>query len=182
MPLVIVAIDYFHYICKKMEDWNIYIETLREYAMEHTKLGIYSIHGIGHWDRVADKAESLMNKDVDMLVVKAFAYIHDVEREDEDEDPYHGARAAWLVDKIRSTVLRFLNDKQIEQLKKACKLHTSKWKTEDATVNACFDADRLDLGRVGITPNPDKMATSEGQIIAKKLALGNPTDIPARRF
>lgn len=41
-------------------------------------------------------------------------------------------------------------------------MHTLRHKTEDATVNACFDADRLDLGRVGITPNPDKMAVCTG--------------------
>jgi hypothetical protein len=29
-------------------------------------------------------------------------------------------------------------------------------------MNTCFDADRLDLPRVGITPDPDKMATKEG--------------------
>lgn len=158
-----------------MLDKDIHIERVRDFAMMHTCMMEGSIHGIDHWDRVADNAESLKTKEVNMLVVKAFAYIHDVEREDEDEDPYHGARAARLVDKIRSTVLSFLNDREIEQLKKACRLHTSTWKTEDATVNACFDADRLDLGRVGITPDPNKMATCEGQTIAEKLTLGTST-------
>ena len=60
-------------------------------------------------------------------------------------------------------------EEEIRQLKVACRLHTTKWKTEDATVNACFDADRLDLGRVGITPNPDKMATLQGRILAERL-------------
>jgi uncharacterized protein len=113
---------------------------------------------------------------VDSLVVKAFAYIHDVERDNESDDWQHGPRAALLVDEIRSTVLCFLNDQEIEQLKEACRLHTLRYKTEDATVNACFDADRLDLGRVGITPNPDKMATVQGCILAEKMMEVNPEE------
>ena len=148
---------------------NNHIERLRDYAVHHSKMGYYSIHGVSHWDRVARNAELLKTCDVDVLVVKAFAYIHDVERINDDEDPQHGPRAARLVDEIRSTVLDFLNEEEIRQLKVACRLHTTKWKTEDATVNACFDADRLDLGRVGITPNPDKMATLQGRILAERL-------------
>ena len=35
-----------------------------------------------------------------------------------------------------------------------------------ATIDACFDADRLDLGRVGIDPDPERMATERGKEIA----------------
>jgi uncharacterized protein len=152
------------------------IEQLRTFAIEHTKMNVNSIHGIGHWDRVAKYAEDLSTADVDLLVVKAFAYIHDVERKNENGDSQHGSRAAVLVDEIRSTVLGFLNDKEIQQLKEACRLHTSTWRTEDVTVNACFDADRLDLGRVGITPSPDRMATVQGHIIAEKMVEANPEE------
>ena len=154
-----------------MANKDIHIERLREYAIKHSKLGDYSVHGVSHWDRVARNAEVLITSDVDELVVKAFAYIHDVERVNESDDLQHGPRAALLVEEIRSSVLSFLNDQEIEQLKEACRLHTLRHRTEDPTVNACFDADRLDLGRVGITPNPDKMATTAGRIVAEKLAL-----------
>ena len=155
---------------------NAHIERLREFAIQHSKLGAYSIHGISHWDRVASNADTLCTSDVDSLVVRAFAYIHDVERVNESDDWQHGPRAALLVDEIRSSVLSFLNDQEIEQLKDACRLHTIRHKTEDATVNACFDADRLDLGRVGITPNPNKMATVQGRIIAEKMMEVNPEE------
>ena len=138
------------------------IEQLRTFAIEHTKMNVNSIHGIGHWDRVAKYAEDLSTVDVDLLVVKAFAYVHDVERENDGYDLLHGPRAAALVDNIRDTELAFLNDDEVRQLKEACELHTTTLRTEDTTVNACFDADRLDLGRVGITPNPDTMATAQG--------------------
>lgn len=156
-----------------MTDKDLHIKKLRDYAIKHSKMGYYSIHGISHWDRVARNADALDTSDVDSLVVKAFAYIHDVERINESDDWQHGYRAALLVDEIRSSVLSFLNDQEIEQLKEACRLHTLRHKTEDATVNACFDADRLDLGRVGITPNPDKMATETGRLLAGKRALND---------
>ena len=152
------------------------IEQLRTFAIEHTKMNVNSIHGIGHWDRVAKYAEDLSTVDVDLLVVKAFAYVHDVERENDGYDLLHGPRAAALVDNIRDTELAFLNDDEVRQLKEACELHTTTLRTEDATVNACFDADRLDLGRVGITPNPDKMATVQGRVIAEKMMEANPEE------
>lgn len=159
-----------------MANKDIHIKRLREYAIKHSILGEYSVHGVSHWDRVARNAEVLITSDVDELVVKAFAYIHDVERVNESDNLQHGPRAALLVDEIRSSVLGFLNDLEIEQLKEACRLHTLRHKTEDATVNACFDADRRDLGRVGITPNPDKMATIQGRILAEKIMEVNPKE------
>ena len=151
-----------------------HIERLREYAIKHTKMGVYSVHGISHWDRVAKNADALWTSDVNVLVVKDFAYIHDVERENDGYDLQHGPRAAALVDEVRDSELAFLDDQEIQLLKEACRLHTSTWRTEDATVNACFDADRLDLGRVGITPNPDKMATVQGRILAEKMMEDHP--------
>ena len=157
-----------------MECVDYHIERLREFAIKHTKMQSSSIHGISHWDRVAKLGDDLYTSEVDLLVVKSFAYIHDVERVNEGEDLQHGFRAAKLVDEIRLTQLGFMNDKEIQQLKDACRLHTTTWRTEDATVNACFDADRLDLGRVGITPDPNKMATLQGRFIAEKMQEDNP--------
>ena len=91
-----------------MANKDIHIKRLREYAIKHSILGEYSVHGVSHWDRVARNAEVLITSDVDELVVKAFAYIHDVERVNESDDLQHGPRAALLVDEIRSSVLGFL--------------------------------------------------------------------------
>ena len=33
----------------------------------------------------------------------------------------------------------------------------------DITVQTCWDADRLDLGRVGIIPRPDRLCTEEAR-------------------
>lgn len=105
----------------------------------------------------------------DLDVVLCFAYLHDVERQDDGYEEEHGPRAAKLIDKIRDSVLVFLDDKQIGMLKDACALHTTCHRTGNSTIDACLDSDRLDLTRVGITPDPDRMATKEG---AEKARLG----------
>ena len=38
-----------------------------------------------------------------------------------------------------------------------------------SSFDTCFDADRLDLERVGIIPYPNKMATVKGEYYAKNL-------------
>jgi hypothetical protein len=40
----------------------------------------------------------------------------------------------------------------------------------DVTIQTCWDADRLDLGRVGIRPDPARMGTEAGKRIAHALA------------
>ena len=145
------------------------IEKVREYAIEHTKMGVDSIHGIEHWDRVARNGELLNVPEADMKVVLSFAYLHDVERDNDGYDEEHGPKAAKLVEEIHDTLLAFLDNKQIGLLKEACALHTTCHRTGNPTIDACFDSDRLDLTRVGIIPDPDRMATKEG---AEKARLG----------
>ena len=147
-----------------MRDHN--IEKVRAYAIKHTRMGADSIHGIDHWDRVARNGESLNIPGADMEVVLCFAYLHDVERDSDGYDEEHGPKAAELIDQIRDSVLSFLNDKQIGMLKDACTFHTTCHKTGNPTIDTCFDSDRLDLGRVGIIPDPAKMATKEGAELA----------------
>ena len=106
-----------------------------------------------------------------MNVVLAFAYLHDSERKDNAEDIEHGKRASLLIDRIRKTELRALNDEQIEKLKRACELHTIEHRIGDITIDTCFDADRMDLLRVGIMPSPERMATQRGA----ELVYGNST-------
>ena len=135
---------------------------VREFSIKHARKDEFSIHGIDHWDRVANYGLSIASPEADLDVVLCFAYLHDVERQDDGYDEEHGPRAAALVDQIRDSVLAFLDDKQIGLLKEACTLHTICHKTGNPTIDACFDSDRLDLSRVGITPDPDKMATKKG--------------------
>ena len=42
----------------------------------------------------------------------------------------------------------------------ACQGHSDGQTHEDVTVSTCWDADRLDLGRVGIRPDPRRLCTA----------------------
>ena len=63
--------------------------------------------------------------------------LHDSRRFDDWEDPMHGQRAPDFA-------VRLHGDGHIEG---------------DRTVQACCDADRLDLARVGIRPGPGRLCT-----------------------
>ena len=121
------------------------------------------IHGLSHAKRVEKFGLMLAEKtDADRDVIIWFAYLHDSQRTNDGFDNNHGPDAARFVDTIRNTFLQELNDTQILQLKEACRLHTSTHRTGDITIDTCFDADRLDLPRVGNMPDPKRMATEQG--------------------
>ena len=68
---------------------------------------------------------------------------------------------------MQKIYLKDVSDEEIELLKDACRLHTTEHKTGNPTIDACFDSDRLDLWRVGIIPDPDRLATEKGKEIAR---------------
>lgn len=92
-------------------------------------------------------------------MVRLFALLHDSQRVNEGCDEGHGARAAWFAVQLNRDGLLGLNSRQLDWLRQACEEH-SNGKTQAApTVQACWDADRLDLGRVGTYPNPRFLCT-----------------------
>ena len=58
-------------------------------------------------------------------------------------------------------------DQSFGTLLEACNLHTDGRQVTDITIATCWDADRLDLPRVGIRPNPDRMGTAPGRRLAR---------------
>lgn len=143
---------------------------VRNYVLEHSDYCSF-FHGIDHWDRVYNNGQLLLTPKVNPLVVGLFAYLHDSCREHDGQDLEHGSRAAKYIDTLRTTLLEDVNDEDIYLLKEACRLHTCADKTGDPTIDACFDADRLDLGRVGIVPDPGRLATEKGKELARKKIL-----------
>jgi uncharacterized protein len=118
------------------------------------------IHGAAHWARV--RANGLRLATITGArrdVVELFAVLHDARRENDDYDPQHGARAADLAQSLRGTHL-LLDDGAFERLAFACTHHSGGSVEADVTVQTCWDADRLDLGRVGIQPDPDRLCTA----------------------
>ena len=138
------------------------VSKLRRFSASRWPIGMGETHGVKHWDRVAKFGRLLYQDGADMNVIMAFAYLHDSERIDNEEDVNHGKRASKLIDAIRYSQLKELSDEQIEKLKRACELHTIEHRTGDITIDICFDADRMDLLRVGIVPLPERMATKRG--------------------
>ena len=141
---------------------------IREYITNNREF--LNDHGIDHFDRVFEHGLKLAaceggNKNV----IKCFAYLHDACRMNEVYDPDHGLRAADYAETLRHSVLSYLTDKEFDQLITACKFHTNTLKTDDITVNCCFDADRLDLIRLNIKLDPNKFATATGREVAEKL-------------
>lgn len=142
------------------------IEQVKQWAVSRWTLG--ETHGVSHWERVERNGLLLATPDCDLTVIRLFAYLHDSCRENDGFDVQHGPRAAEMMNSLRQTLLKDLTDHQFELLQTACCLHTSTHRTGDPTIDACFDADRLDLGRVNITPDPAKMATEKGKELASQ--------------
>lgn len=96
-------------------------------------------------------------------VIRLFALFHDSQRFSDGYDTDHGERGAALATEFRDRGLIELDDQNFALLHYACCWHEKGLTQGDLTVRVCWDADRLDLGRVGIIPNPDRLCTSEGR-------------------
>jgi uncharacterized protein len=84
-------------------------------------------------------------------------------RENDSVDPQHGPRAAAFALELHAEGLLGTTPAQLETLRYACFEHTNGLVSDDPTVGACWDADRLDLPRVGVTPDPDLFSTERGR-------------------
>jgi uncharacterized protein len=117
------------------------------------------IHGVIHWARVLENGVRLASVTGARLdVITLFAVFHDSRRLNEDYDPEHGRRGADLAAALRGSFFDLADD-AFELLQTACIFHTEGKILADVTVQTCWDADRLDLGRVGIKPHPTRLYT-----------------------
>lgn len=119
------------------------------------------IHGLPHWARVWFHGRALASSlDVDPAVLAWFAFLHDRKRHNDGYDPQHGSRAADFAIRLRRDgVIDELDPASFERLCEAMRLHSDGHTEGDAAVRACWDADRLDLARVGIRPHPSRLCT-----------------------
>lgn len=122
------------------------------------------IHGAAHWARVLANGRRVGETvGADLGVVELFAWLHDSCRLDDARDPDHGPRAAEWARSLRGRFF-LLDDARFELLTTACELHTRGQTEGDPTVITCWDADRLDLGRVGIEPDPRYLCTAHAKL------------------
>lgn len=119
-----------------------------------------SLHGPEHWEKVEKNAIELckITPGSDELVCRMFAILHDFRREDENRDPQHGRRAAAWIEQDDS-IKNKLTSEQFKKLLYAVARHNDGEIHDDPTIGICWDADRLDLPRVGVAPDPKRLST-----------------------
>ena len=117
------------------------------------KLDWQGIHGANHWARVLNHGKNIGQiRKADLLVVELFGFLHDSCRFNDGRDPKHGERAAEFAHSIHGDFFQ-LQSKQLDALCQALKYHSGGEVSTNKTIQTCWDADRLDLGRVGIFPS-----------------------------
>lgn len=145
-------------------DWQgIWEHVVREFQCDRD-----SIHGPSHWRRVERNARLIATQSGAVVeVVRLFAVFHDSRREHDGWEDTHGARGAAYAASLRG-VMFDVSDAHFELLHYACTWHTHGQLSDDPTIGTCWDADRLDLTRVGRHPAASYMSTKFGQEIAKR--------------
>jgi uncharacterized protein len=122
-------------------------------------LSLDGVHGEAHWSRVRENGLRLAEETgADARIVELFAYLHDVKRQNDGWDPEHGLRSAAYVGTLPRDLMPLTRD-DLALLTYACTHHSDGLTQADITVQTCWDADRLDLGRVYIKPDPRKLCT-----------------------
>lgn len=128
------------------------------------------IHGLDHWWRVWKNGQLLFEQesDVDMEVVALFALFHDSMRRNDHDDPKHGLHGYKLWERyLQGAHLgQHMSLRRRELLFEACVEHTGGYISSDPTIAVCWDADRLDLPRVGIWPDTQYLSTTVARSLA----------------
>ena len=146
-------------------------ESLWKLVTAQFRLGQHTDHGPSHWMTVRRNGLYLAQlHGADEEIVRLFSVFHDSCRENEYRDPQHGQRGAHLaIDFLQAGHFQ-LDDSRMEILVTACTIHNGAPPQSEPTLAVCLDADRLDLGRVGITPDSDLLSTSTAKSIASRKA------------
>lgn len=139
-----------------------HLQSLLDASLDRFCLDPLGDHGPIHWQRVHHNALLLAEAEgVSPLVPGCFAFLHDSCRVAEVRDPGHGARAADFALELHSSgVLPPLDERELELLVYACRHHSGRLLEAPPEVMVCWDADRLDLLRVGIRPLPERLSTA----------------------
>ena len=137
----------------------LHLKPLVHAILEDYALPIDGTHGVSYWARVLEIGARLAEETGAKLeVVQLFAVFHNSRRINEGCDDGHGERGAELAAEFRGKYST-LSDHDFDLLATACSLHTDGLTNADSTIQTCWDADRLDLGRIGVMPHRQKLCT-----------------------
>ena len=119
------------------------------------------IHGPQHWQTVTVFGLMLARQTpgADEKVAFLFGILHDCLRADDQRDPHHGRRAGALAGAMNGGLFQLEPARQ-ELLETALSLHVDGLVSDDPTIGACWDADRLHLWRTGVVPDPELLSTA----------------------
>ena len=124
-----------------------------------------STHGWGHWARVEHHAKTVAAiRGGDVPVAELFALLHDSCREDEFEDEFHGEWGAEFTRSLNGLYFD-LELSRLDLLCFAIRDHSKGYVSGDATIQSCWDGDRLDLGRIGRSPLPKYLSAEAALMI-----------------
>jgi uncharacterized protein len=139
---------------------------LLRHVLDQFKISRHGAHGPAHWARVRLHGLKLgRSRGGDVLVVELFAFLHDSQRLNEYSDRHHGSRAARFAASLNGRFFD-LKTEQLDQLCYAMEHHSGGDVHSCATIQSCWDGDRLDLGRVGIRPHKDYLSQEAAKMIA----------------
>ncbi len=118
------------------------------------------VHGVSHWARVRINGLLIArHNQANQRVIELFAFLHDSQRQADFNDPEHGQRAAEFIKSLPRELL-LINAHEQQLLMHACADHSKGFVIAEPTIGACWDADRLDLGRGGLRPEVNKLCTA----------------------
>ena len=106
---------------------------LLRYLRKQFRLDWHGIHGAAHWARVRLNGVTMARA--------------------------NGARAADFVAGLNGAYFQ-LDALGLDMLVHACRHHSDGMTEADLTIQTCWDSDRLDLARVGIWPDPQRLCTA----------------------
>jgi len=140
-------------------------EAAWQWAESTTSVSVGSIHGRAHWRRVARLGLQIAETEgADTLVVALFAVCHDVARVHDGPDMEHGPKAAEMVATTLAPHLD-LAPTQLDWLLQAIAQHTDGQISDDLTIGSCWDADRLDLLRIGFQVQSKLLSTAAARTV-----------------
>jgi uncharacterized protein len=142
---------------KKIHDWG-EVERI-VFSYQALKDGL---HGIEHLRRAAENAMLIAiqecPEDYDNAVLGA--YFHDIGRVDDSPGNSHAIAGAEIAEKM---LRKFWPELNIEKIVFAIRYHADGLVSDDPLIGTIWDADRLELGRAGISMDNVLFSTQAGR-------------------
>ena len=131
-----------------------------------------SLHGPRHWEQVERNAIEIGENTpgCDIEVARLFAMLHDCKRRNEGAGEGHGEWAAEFARELHDRGVLDLDPGRWAILEYAIRSHHHGLVSSDPTIGVCWDADRLDLPRVGIVPDAGLLSTRYAKEISHEKA------------